>query len=406
MLTKIFHKRLRGEIYAVAGVQIFVLVVAFLSNVIWTRFFSMAEYGVYQLTVSIVSFVTVFALSGLNQSLSISARNDWHSNFRLFFLAKFKVAMYLVPVFWVISWYFFLQDKHEIGYTIAFISFAFPLIVNQSNWEKWLIGSKSYTKYAKYKAIAIFCSLMILLLTYYLNITPFSALFFILILLIINTILNILINTSLTNSISEIESFSYGKKLTGAILIGSLLHLEKFFIDESLTIEHVAIFSVAMIFPDLLRRFFSIINKILIPRVSSYKTIGSVWEWYKEKFIYTILIYLIIASVGFFLIDDAISFIFPDSYSISGEYAKWLFVASAIRTPISYLGVIMVYQKKLKYSYAQSYTNVITKIGGILLLLPLYGLWGVVYAHIISMIATGFIVVWYFVYYLKNTTSA
>ena len=138
--------------------------------------------------------------------------------------------------------------------------------------------------------------------------------------------------------------------------------------------------------PNLLKVFFDVSNKLFIPRFSKFNTIVEVWSWIKKFYIFIIVFYILCGVVGFFLLDYIIVFFFSEKYADAAIYSKWIFLSMALAIAASYLSQIMIYQKKTKYVYMFVKINVLVKMTGFITLLPIFGLWGMVYTFWINMI--------------------
>jgi O-antigen/teichoic acid export membrane protein len=158
-----------------------------------------------------------------------------------------------------------------------------------------------------------------------------------------------------------------------------------------------------MIFPNLLKVFVDVSNKLFIPRFSKFDTIIEVWNWFKQYFIYIIGFYVICGVVGFYSLEYIIEFFFSEKYSESSLYGKWMFLSMALAIPAAYLSQIMIYQKKTKYVYVFTKVNVIVKMLGFTTLLPVFGLWGMVYTLWINMLINNLVMGGYFFHYIRGS---
>jgi O-antigen/teichoic acid export membrane protein len=394
------------EIMLVGGTNVIVLILGLLINIVWTRIYPVEVFGTYQLIVSILSFLSVFAYSGLSQSLSMSAAKKKFGNFSIIYKERFKLGIYITPILWLISLYYYTNSKSEIATILLISSLVFPVYVNQTNWDHWLTGMKSYKDYSLYKISSIVLVLLSIVFVKYINIGEYSVLAVIFLTIVIYSFVNfkIYMKNNKNNKTSDRGMVNYGKVITGALLFNSILLLDKFYIGEVLGVSGVAFYAIIMIFPGLIRTVIGISNKILIPRFSEKNTVNEVVQWFFYKFIIMYIGFILLGLLGFIFIEDVVNFIFTDEYHLVSVYAKWMFLIGACTYPLSYFSNILIYQNKIIYVYILSFSTVFSKVVPFLFLVPEYGLWGVVYANIINMVFVAIIIIVSTYYYTNIKT--
>jgi len=402
---KNISKETKKNISLLISSQAIVMMFGFLTNIVWTRYFDIEVFGIYQLVVSFLSFVSVLAYSGLGQSLSISSSKNFGGNFKSIIIEKFKIAVVLIFLLWIISFYYFYKGDSKVSIVLFIVSLFFPLYVNQSSWDAWANGRGEFTKYAIFKIMASLLLLASVWLSYYFSLGFYTTVLVIVVNLIYHLSITYYFYKNKDNDTKDLDTISYGKVLTGALFINSLLFLDKFIIENYLSLEAVAVFAVAMIFPNLLKVFFDVSNKLFIPRFSKFNTIIEVWCWFKKFFVYIIIFYILCGIVGFFLLDYIIVFFFSEEYADAAIYSRWIFLSMALAIPASYLSQIMIYQKKTKYVYMFAKINVFVKMTGFITLLPIFGLWGMVYTFWINMIINNIVMGGYFSHYIRKVES-
>lgn len=383
--------------------QVIVMLLGFITNVVWARYFEIEVFGAYQLIISFLSFVGVMAYSGLNQSLSISASKNFGGNFGIIIIEKLKISTLLIPFFWIASYYYYYMGHIDIAILLGIVSVFFPFYVNQTSWDSWANGRGQFTIYAIFKVLAAIVSIISIFTSYYLSLGIYTTILVIFINLLYHTGLMYYFYRNRDNQLEDSSIISYGKVLTGALVINSFLFLDKFLIEHYLSLKDVAIFSVAMIFPNLLKVFFDVSNKLFIPKFSNFKSIPETWNWFRKYFIYIIFFYIISGFLGFFLLDYLIVFFFGTNYQNATNYSKWIFLSMALAIPASYLSQIMIYQQNTKYVYFFTKINVFVKLTGFITLLPFFGLWGMVYTFWINMIINNIVMIGYFSHLHKKS---
>ena len=87
----------------------------------------------------------------------------------------------------------------------------------------------------------------------------------------------------IVNNTKDDELINYGYKLSWAMIIPVVMSFDKLIISKYLTIEDVAIYSIAMLFPSYVKTLYSIISRIITPSISSANSIKEAWKYLKPK---------------------------------------------------------------------------------------------------------------------------
>ena len=385
--------------------QIFMILTSILISAIWARYATVEEYGTYGLLVSFVSLVGVFSFPGLTISMQLSSANNKNGNLKLAVKKKIQYSLIgsLVLIL-IATYYYFIKQNILLSNLLCLVALFYPFYTVNSLWESWLTGIR---KVKKLSFLFIITSLINLVSITVGLILFKSIILSVLFLFITIAIFNLLVIKLYTledkkNTDIDEEILKYGYAYSGAVIISMLVGLDKFIISEYITLKDVAIYSIAIIFVSKIKILFITINKLIAPTILKSKNIVSSWNYLKYKLIYINFLFLFVAIVGFIFIDDIIVFIFTSKYEEAGVYAKWLWLVVALTRPVYYLNHILKAQRKLKFSYMIESLNSIGKLALFLLLLPIYNLWGMVYATIIINIVVAFIILMVFFYYYNQ----
>jgi O-antigen/teichoic acid export membrane protein len=357
---------------------------------------------------SFISMVAIFSIPGFSMSAQISAAKEKHGNLKLLFRKKIYWSFISTIVLATIGLYYqIFKNDMQIAYMVYIASFIYPLYNLRSIWESWLTAIGEYKKlsliqiwFSLVGLISLSISLVLIGNIYLVIIITFTAI----------AISNILIikyfqNRTL-NDIEDDDLISYGYQLSWAMIIPVILSFDKLIISEYLSMEDVAIYSVAMIFPLYIKTLYSIINRLITPHITSAKSIQEAWKYLKPKLIKISILFFFMGVIGFYSIEYAINIIYTSKYQESGLYAKWLWLVLAFAVPATYLANILRAQQILKFSYYFEAFNSIGKVGLFLILIPAYELWGAVYGILFINILSSIFFISYFKYELKKLEFA
>lgn len=378
--------------------QVTVMLLGLISTSLWTRFVSVEEFGKYQLLLSLFNVVSLFTFSGLRISSQISSAKNIDGNLRL--IVKRKLVFSIIGSVALVGigiYYYFLKSDILLGHLFFFSALIYPFYNLKTTWDSWINGKSEY----KILSIIMVVNAGILLLVLTITILIHNKLIFMAMsVIVVTSILNIFILIYFLkkkrNNKTDKEVISYGYKLSGALVIPGVSYFDKFLISEYLSMREVAIFSIAKIFPQKCKILFTVINRLVLPKISAANTIQEAWRYFRPKLPVITLFFAVIGLSGFLFLEYIIQLFFSQRYVNAGSYAKWLWLFIAISTPATYLGEILRAQKILKFSY---YFEISTSVGRFLLyliLLPKYGLWGMIISVVLWNVIAGVFFVVYF----------
>ncbi len=378
--------------------HITVMFIGLISSVIWTRYTSTEIYGKYQLLVSFISIVGVFSIPGFGMSAQLSSAQIKHGNLKLLF--RKKVLWSLISSMLLVSigsYYQFFKDDAQMAYMLYIVSAIYPFYNLHSIWESWINGIGEFKKLS---IIQIYFSIFnVSILT--IGLIYINNIYLVILLIFAGIgISNIVILKYFLKKIKNIEIdndlIHYGYLLSGSMFIPVLLSFDKLLISEYLSFSDVAIYSVALIFPLQIKVLYGIINRLISPHISSASSIEEAWQYLKPKMFSITILFAVIGIIGFYSLEYVINLIFTDKYQNSIKYAEWLWLSLAITIPPVYMANILRAQKIIKFSYYFESFNAIIKFTLFLVLLPIFKLWGVIYALIISYIFSSIFFITYF----------
>lgn len=384
--------------------HILILIIGVVTSAIWTRYTTVEIYGKYQLMMSFISIVAVLSIPGFSMSAQLSAAKEKHGNLEILFRKKISFSFISTVILVGIGLYYqIFKNDEEIAYMLYIVSFIYPFYNLRSIWESWLTAIGEYKKlsviqinYALIGLLSLVISLIIIENIYLVILITFGSV------AIANVFIIKYFQKRIVNNTKDDELINYGYKLSWAMIIPVVMSFDKLIISEYLTIEDVAIYSIAMLFPSYVKTLYSIISRLITPAISSANSIKEAWKYLKPKLLKISILFFIIGIVGFFTIEYLIHILYTDKYSESAVYAKWLWLFITLGTPVTYLADILRAQKRLKFEYISYFVVPIIKILGFIILLPRFDLWGMVYAIAITNIFTIFYYILYFNYEYKN----
>ena len=346
--------------------------------------------------------VGVTALTGMGQALQISSAKKYDGNFLPVCYRKGLFSM--VGSFILLGFAYYYREQIEVWYALGFLALVFPLVQFHSVFQPWLNGRKNYNVLVLSQICFAIVPLLSLLFLLVLQRTDLLSIVFttsiIKILLICG--FGIFVFKGLKNSIKESETISYGYHTTTAMLFGWMIATDKLFLESNGSMEEVAVYSVALLFPNQITVFYSGINQMIIPHITEASSVREAWKYLKPRYFKIIFLFVFIGGIGFYIFPIIIPIVFSEKYVDAVPYAKWLWLTLAITAPATFLGNILRAQKVKSFVYFLEIFNPLLLLF-LFVCLSKYGIIGLVIAKGVYYISAFFIFLFFFNYHYKKT---
>lgn len=383
--------------------QVATILVGIVTSALWARYLPQETYGKYQLLISFYSMLGVFCLSGMGTSLQISAAKGFDGNLFKITRLKFLASLIGALAFAGIGIYYWESDRMlAIG---AFVSAGFfPFRQLEAIWYPWINGKGRLGLVAKIRILFLLPSVITITIVVVGGFISLPEVIVISQGILVVFIVGVVIYTFRSQRENQKEdkpTIHYGFHVTGAALLGWLIATDKFIINEYLSAVDVAVYSVALIFPNQIRTLYSIFNQMILPNITRANSVREAWDYLRKRFFLLYIVFALIGIAGFFMFPIIIPLLFSEKYVAAVPYAKWLWLSLCINAPATYLANILRAQKKIKFVYFFEILHPITSIVLYVILIP-WGIWGIVIAKIISNIYAWFVFVGSFIFYLRK----
>ncbi|MDI6591331.1 MAG: oligosaccharide flippase family protein [Patescibacteria group bacterium] len=355
---------------------------------------SKETYGAYRYILSVMGILAIFTLPGMDTALIRAVAKGYEKMIFPCAKSKFFWALIGSGICFIISiWYFFYQN-FPLGISFLIAGIFLPFYNTFSLFLYFWQGKKRFDIQSQYlilyyllitlvliPVIFLTDNLILIVFVYFLAQTLFGAIFFKLTL------------RKISNQNEEKETVSFGKHLTlmgSAVLLGE--GIDKIIIWHFLGSVAVAIYSFAQI-PILRIRELIPIFPLALPKLSE-KNLKEIKKGIFEKFL-KLFFFSIPFALFFILISPYLYKILFPAYSESIPYFQVLSLI-LILAPFSLLGTSLVAEMKKKELYIIQFATPFLQIILFLVLIPFYGIWGAIFAILISQIFNGGLVLYFF----------
>lgn len=384
--------------------QALTIVIAFVSTMIWARMFPIETFAAYKVAVALFSITNVICLIGFNESIKISAAKSQHGDINPLLIFRF-IALIVGAVITFIIGYYKYQDEKMLILAIAGLSIIYPIYQWVEFWKNWLIGRGEFKALLKNNSLYQISIVLCLLLA-----TQFHSQEMLLIIVLVlgvpslwNIYHIIQIKKNRENDIFDKSNVIHGLKMTGVQVFQVLILVDILIVEHFLSLEAVAVFSIALIFPKQINALRKILTQYLTPGIYKAKSVDEAWMILSGKYIHVIIAFAIIGVLGFYIIPIGVPIIFSEKYLKSIFLAKYLWLIACCVSPFALLGAILISQKKIKSILLFQNVHPIIYISVLYVLLNQENtLDNVLYAKALGAILLILMYVFSFVFYLRK----
>jgi O-antigen/teichoic acid export membrane protein len=370
---------------------------SFVASILFAHFLTKEHYGTYQYILSIASLIGATTLTGMNSAITRAVARGHEGEYRK--SVRYQIKASIVPFILgiaVAAWYY-IHGNYALAIAFVWVAIFLPLGSAFNTWAALLGGRKMFRVGSYYglfnnllSSIPVLCAiyftqdfLWVLGVNYYF---VFLSSF-------------ILYKFSLThlkpNNTEDTETLPYGTHLSFMAILGTLAaQLDSFLIFHFIGSAALAIYSFATIIPERLAGILKFIPGIAMPKLAE-KTEEEVRTIIKKK-IWVFLALIGVVIVGYALLSPIVfKTFFPtytDSILLTQVYSLSFLSLAAIM-----LQTALTSQRKTKELYVVNVTMPIVRIILLTSLLFFFGIWGLLWAQIISNVIS-FALQWYLLF--------
>jgi O-antigen/teichoic acid export membrane protein len=362
--------------------------------IVFGRFVSKEIYGAYQYILSIATILAIFALPGIDTALIRIVARGHEKMIIPCFKEKIKWGTIGSLISFFIALWYFLHQNFNLGFSFLIVAVFLPFInaflLYSSFWQgkkrfdiqnKYYISHNFLAAFLLIPVIFLTKNLILIVLAYFFAFTLAEAIFYKL------TIKGV------SNDEEEKETISFGKHLTlmqtAAVFAGQINNI---ILWQLLGPASLAIYSfaegTALKFQGLVP-----ISALALPKLSQRK-VGEIKRGLFKKFLKLFLLSFLLTFI-YILICPYIFKIFFPIYLDSIPYSQILALL-LIFTPFSLLGTSLLAEMRKRELYILNFATPILKTILFLILIPLYGIWGVIFSILIAQVFNSGLTLYFF----------
>lgn len=341
---------------------------------------SQQAYGTYRFVLSIASLIGALSLTGMAVAVTRSAANGFEGALKKGVNTSLMWSVGMAIAGLIGSAYYFINGNEVLALSLLIVGSFSPFLESFKLYNSFLIGKKEFKANTLYSLVRKFVPTGTLLVTLFITSDPIIL---VLVYFLSNTITIFLIYRDVTSRfVTDIKSdttmVSYSKHLSLMNVVGRVSgNIDKILVFHFLGAAELAIYSFALIGPRQLQTFNGIIETLALPKTTQYSIQNIKKEITRKAFLVFLAAILV---VGTYIIAAPFIFdlLFPQ-YIESVAFTQVLSLMVLFMPGILYRQVLVGHMKKKELYIIDTVVPTIKTLL-FLGLLPLYGIWGAVYA--------------------------
>ena len=374
---------IRGGLW-LTGAHIILSMSSFLLVIVFANLLPKETFGNYRYVLSVTSILAMASLPGMNTAITQAIAQGQAASVHPALRAKIRWGLLGGLASLLFASYYYFNEDRTLAMAFSIAALFLPITHAFELYASILHGKKKFDVSAKYSAVCHTVStlflvttvvlsnnLAMILLSYFVPWTVLRLIFF-----------NLTINRSLTDKTFDSRTLSYGKHLTlMTVITTAATYLDRVLIFHYLGTVQVAIYSVAIAFPEQIKAILKIVGTLVLPKFSQRKKeeVKKSVRIHSWKLGFAILMAIFLYLVG----APYIFHLFFPNYTDSVFYSQ-LFALSLITGVAILPNAALQSQKAQKELYL---CNTLTSLLQIALLFGFtrtFGLTGVIAARVIG----------------------
>lgn len=382
------------------------MVVGFLVSIAFANLLPKESFGIYKFVLSTVAIIGIFSFLDLGTAVTQAVARGFGNSLRQGFRANVKWSLGVFLAGLVVSIYYYINDNDLLSLSFLIAGILTPLTASAGLYGAYLLGKKDFKRSTVYGIIR--------------NVVPASALIItllltqnLLVIILVYFLSATLVTLVLYNSTKRAYKEENKEEDTGLVtyaghlgvmgIIGQVAgNLDKILIFHYLGAAPLAIYAFATAPVEQLQSGKKILNALILSKLSA-RPFEELQKSAPRRVGMLALYAVILISIYVPLIPYFYQFFYPqylDSVFYSQIYSLTLFGVIG-----SVLDSHLLAHKKKKELYISRTVNPILKIALCFLLIPPFGLMGLVITQIITRGFSGFLSYYFVAHPFKSVSS-
>jgi O-antigen/teichoic acid export membrane protein len=372
-----------GTFWGNANYAIFSLM-GFALSVLFARFLTQEEFGTYQYVLSVAGLIGSTALTGMNGAVTRAVARGYEGELRK--SVRFQILLGVVPAAFAVgvgAWYLFHSD-HRLALSFLWVALFLPLGSAFNTWAAYTGGRKLFRIGTYYglanNAIAYAGVIAFTYLTRDFVWIAFANFFF-------GFAGNFLIYKLVTrhlppNGKTDGETVRYGTHLSLMAIPGTISsQLDALLVFHMLGPAALAVYSFATLIPEKISGGLKFISNLALPKFSE-KGEESVRHFLTKR-LWMVVVLVCAVSAAYAAGAPWLFRTFFPAYAVSVPFTQ-VYALSLFSVIGGIAQTALLSQRRTKELYIANFTIPLLRSALLVTLMHYYGVWGVLWAQIIT----------------------
>lgn len=341
-------------------------------------------YGTYRYLLSLYALFAIGTLPGIDTAVVQSTIHNFEGSLFQGFHLKLKYGVISLIAACIYGTYIYIQGNAELAYLLFMMAFALPIMEAGTVVTAFFNGKMLYKEWAHMDITTQIVSAVSLITTMFFsdNILLLSLSYFIPYIALRTYTLFFLLPKHQSNNNEDPGLLSYGKHMSGFQIVTRIIgSIDQIALFHFLGPAQVAIFALAQAIPMRIQSLLKVSGLLALPKFAD-KSHREAAQLLKHKMLLFGVVIFFGCVIFVFIAPFIFTYLLP-KYLSSVKYSQALvfYTLSAITYPFASL---LSAHKKIKENYIVSVVSFIAKVGAVLFLVPIFGIWGAVWGVLIS----------------------
>lgn len=373
----------RGGSWLTIG-QIGNSLVSFVLSIIFANFLAKEVYGTYQYVLSVVGILSVFTLSGINTAVVRSVAKGFDQTVKSAFWIKLRWGILGSLAGFALALYYAIQGNTTLAIVFFISAVILPLHDASALYSDFLLGKKQFQRHTirLFVTRIAFLAAIVLLLQLSMNV-----LFIIATHLLLYTALQLFFFRSITarlgaNAASDPSAESYGKHLSLMNIVGIIAtNLDRLVVFYFLGSAQLAIYTFAFAPVLQIKSLLKSVESLIAPKFPA-RDLALIRRSLFGKIV-RMGIFIFLVSLVYILIAPFFFRVFYPQYTEAIFYSQ-LLIFSLLFYVVIFPQSALEAHAKIKELYILKTVIPVLRIGLLLILGLLFGIYGVIAAILIA----------------------
>lgn len=357
---------------------------AFVLAILFARFLSPTEYGLYKYVLSLVGIVSILSITGMGTAVTQAVASGKEGALREGIRQSLRWSLGMALILLGIGAYYLVKGNTFLGVSMLTAGFFQPFISSLGLYGSYLVGKKLFADNTKYHALTTILSTLALAVTLYVAPEPIWVIlaYFISSLLgsALAYILTVRRSPPKNDNDPGLLGYATNLSVMGAVA-GIAGQIDKIVVFQFVGAVELAVYAFAVALPEQVWGILKGLGNLMLPKFATHQYVQSnrrplLWKMtlLGGALLGITLLYVVVAPILFKILFPA----YMDAIPYSQVYALSLLALTFI-IPTSMLTA----QKSQRELYI---FNVGTSLLQIILIVPMamaHGLWGVIITRIV-----------------------